>query len=350
MLKKILIIFFLILVLFLETESVFAETKPANTIAEAVVLQKNKVETKIKIINGSLNGKELSVKNVLNNSPFSPKYEAGNHVVVTISKNPDGKIFVYISDIDRKPILIFLFALFLAVTIIVARWQGLLSFLSMVFSFYIITSFIIPNIIAGTDPVIAVTLGAILFIPASFLLSHGINKKTFVAIISTFIVLILAGILAAIFINRAGLTGFATEEAGFLTSVSDTSHINIKSLLIAGIIIGFLAILDDITISQASVIENIYRTNDRLTFKELYKRGMAVGRDHIASLVNTLILVYVGASLPLILLFYNNPAPFGLIINQEIIATEIIRSLIGSIGIILAVPISTFLACLSFKK
>lgn len=350
MLKKIFVVFLLILVLFVKTESIFAEIKSANTITEAIVLQKDKESTKVKIIGGPLNGKELNIKNVLNESSFSPKYETGSRVIVTLSKNPDGKIFAYISDINRKPVLIFLFAIFLAITVIVARWQGAMSFLSMVFSFYIITTFIIPNIIAGTDPIVSVILGAILFIPASYLLSHGINKKTFVAIISTFVVLILAGILAAIFINRAGLTGFTTEEAGFLTSVSDTSHINIKSLLIAGIIIGFLAILDDITISQASVIENLHKTDIRLGFKDLYNLGMAVGRDHIASLVNTLILVYVGASLPLILLFYNNPAPVGLILNQEIIATEIIRSLVGSIGIILAVPISTFFACLSFKR
>ena len=164
----------------------------------------------------------------------------------------------------------------------------------------------------------------------------------------TLIALIITGILSSVFVEAARLTGFASEEAGFLRVARQM--INIKGLLLAGIIIGVLGILDDITISQSAIVFQLKEANKKLKFNELYKRAMNVGQDHISSMVNTLVLVYAGASLPLLLLFIDNPQPFFEVINYEIIADEIVRTLVGSIGLILAVPITTLIAALVSNK
>jgi uncharacterized membrane protein len=127
-------------------------------------------------------------------------------------------------------------------------------------------------------------------------------------------------------------------------------NINLKSLLLAGMIIGLFGILDDITISQAAIVDKLIKTNDKMSLKEIFFHAMDVGKDHIASLVNTLMLVYAGASLPLFLLFYNSNVTFSQAVNSENIATEIVRTLVGSIGLIASVPLTTFLACIFLKK
>jgi uncharacterized membrane protein len=213
-------------------------------------------------------------------------------------------------------------------------------------SFLVIFIFILPKISAGANPVGIAILGALMIIPPTFFLSHGLNKKTLVAMGGTLIALIITGILANIFVEAAKLTGFASEEAGFL-QVAKGGAINMKGLLLAGIIIGLLGVLDDVTVSQAAIVFQLKEANDRLKFNQLYQRAMRVGQDHIASMINTLILVYAGASLPLLLLFLDNPHPFSEVVNYEIIADEVVRTLVGSIGLILAVPLTTLIASLA---
>jgi len=192
------------------------------------------------------------------------------------------------------------------------------------------------------------TLGSLLIIPLTFYLSHGFNKKTTVAVFGTLISLVLTGLLAKYFVGWARLTGFASEEAGFL-QVMRPGLVSMKGLVLAGIIIGVLGVLDDITIAQAAVVEQLRQTDPNLAPEDLFWRAMRVGQDHIASMVNTLVLVYAGAALPLLLLFVDTSSPFREIINHEAIAEEIIRTLVGSIGLIAAVPITTFLAVWLFR-
>lgn len=361
MIKKILMSFIAFVAFFFFATLSFAE-EPLNTIEEARVLKI--VETKeinpqtktpvrnvrVKLLTGSLKDMEFTVVDNIIQAPFQLKYKTGDKVVVTVSKTPGGTTGVYISDVDRKPMMLLLFAIFILFTIVVSRWQGVTSLIGMAISFYVITAFMIPNIFAGNDPLLMAVFSSLIILPATFYLAHGVNRKTNVAVVSSFITLVFAGGLAFLFTELTKLTGMTTEEAVFLSSTTGTTHIDIKNLLLAGILIGFLAIMDDITISQASVVESLHKSNPRLTFKELFGHAMAVGRDHVASLVNTLVLVYVGASFPLILLFYNTQTSIGLVANQEIIATEIVRTLVGSIGIIAAVPISTYLACVFVKR
>jgi len=309
------------------------------------VMQKKQLYQKLEltVMSGSQENKKIIVEN--GNMPLAneQKYHLDDKVIVSTMKGMDGKIIYYISDYMRRDVLIILFVIFILVTIFIAKWRGLMSLLGMAISFLIIFSFILPQIASGANPVEIAILGSLVIIPVSFFLSHGFNRKTFVAIVGTLIALVITGILSNIFVDTAHLTGFASEEAGFLQVIKQGT-INMKGLLLAGIIIGVLGVLDDITISQSSIVFQLKETNSRLTMDELYKRAMDVGQDHISSMVNTLILVYTGAALPLLLLFINNPHPFSEIINYEIIADEIVRTLVGSIGLVLSVPITTFVA------
>jgi uncharacterized membrane protein len=297
------------------------------------------------VTKGSIKDKKIVIEN--GNIPVANnlKYKVSDKVIVTFSKDFEGNDYFYITDYIRRDSLVWLFMIFVVVAVVIAKWRGILSLVGMGISFLVIFSFILPKISSGSNPVEIAILGSLIIIPVSFFLSHGFNKKTMVAIAGTLIALIITGILANMFVEAAKLTGFASEEAGFL-QVAKQGAINIKGLLLAGIIIGVLGVLDDITISQSAIVFQLKEANEKLKFNELYKRAMNVGQDHISSMVNTLVLVYTGAALPLLLLFIDNPHPFSEIVNYEIIADEIVRTLVGSIGLILAVPITTAIASL----
>jgi uncharacterized membrane protein len=199
------------------------------------------------------------------------------------------------------------------------------------------------------DPVLIATLASAMIIPITFYMSHGISKKTTIAVAGTLIALLITGLLGKLFSELAHLNGLSTEESGML-AVLKGGEINLKGILLAGIVIGALGVLDDITISQAAIVEQLREAASKAKFGEIYGRAMKVGRDHITSMINTLILVYAGASLPLLLIFVDNPHPLREIINYEFIAEEIVRTLVGSIGLIVAVPITTFLAAMAYRK
>jgi len=297
----------------------------------------------ILITKGSLKDEKITIEN--GNLPMSnlQKYKVGDELVINYGKDFEGNDTFYITDYVRRSALLWLFVIFVIIAVAIGRWQGMTSLFGMGISFLVIFKFILPKISAGSDPVQVAILGSLVIIPATFLLSHGVNKKTGIAIMGTLISLVVTGVLANAFVEASRLTGFASEEAGFLQAYKP-GLINIKGLLLAGIIIGVLGVLDDITISQSAIVQQLKAANPKLKAGELYKKAMAVGKDHIASMVNTLVLVYTGAALPLLLLFIDNPHPFSEVVNYEIIADEVVRTLVGSVGLILAVPITTFIA------
>lgn len=294
-------------------------------------------------LNGEYKDKYLQIENGIYDQANTLKYKKGDNVVVLVTNFENGESMYVISDYVRRPFLYLLFSLFIIVSILIAGKWGLYSFLGMAYSFYVIFVFILPMILKGYDAVLVSVVGSIFIIPVTFFLSHGVNKKTLSAIIGTSITMVVIGILAYFSVELAKLTGFAVEEAGFLQYQLGGS-VSMKGILLAGIIISSLGILDDITVSQASIVDELKKANPKLSQKQLFLRSMNVGRDHISSMVNTLVLVYTGASLPLLLLFINNPHPFNEIINYEIVADEIVRTLVGSIGLILAVPITSYTA------
>ncbi|HVF68934.1 MAG TPA: YibE/F family protein, partial [Xanthomonadales bacterium] len=217
------------------------------------------------------------------------------------------------------------------------------SLVGMAVSFLMIFFVVLPQILKGHDPITVAILSSLVIIPVSFYMTHGVNKKTTSAVMGTVISLVITGLLANFFVNIGHLTGFTSDEASFLETAKKGA-VQMKGLLLAGIIIGALGVLDDITISQSAIVFQLRNTSEKLKFWQVYKKAMDIGRDHIASMVNTLVLVYTGAALPLLLIFIDNPRPFTEIINYEMISEEIIRTIVVSIGLILAVPLVTLIA------
>jgi uncharacterized membrane protein len=218
----------------------------------------------------------------------------------------------------------------------------------MAASLLVIIRFIIPGILSGHHPVLISIIGALAIMVPMLYLSHGVSRKTTVALIGIVLSLGLSAALASLSIAASKLSGAATEESAMIRALTE-GRINAEGLLLAGIIVGALGVLDDVAVAQASTVFELRRANPRLHRLDLFRRGMNVGRDHIASTVNTLVLAYAGAALPLLILLANQPEPLGILINREFIATEVVRTLVGSIGIVAAVPATTLLAALAAR-
>lgn len=334
----------LVVVLLFFPGVVFAQTEDDYFEASVVNVDDERGSILIVGTNGDYKGLEMEVNTMQLPSNLARIIKNGDKVVAL---KVEGETSQYvITDFIRQDALGLLFVVFAVIAVLVGKKWGAASILGMAYSFIIIFNVLIPSVVSGNDPVVSAVFASTLIVPVTFYLSHGISRKTHIAIVSTIVSLVVTGVLAALFIEAAHLTGYAQEEALFLGG----NNYNMKGILLAGIIIGVLGVLDDITISQASVVEELSDANKKAPSLELYRRAMNVGRDHISSLVNTLVLVYTGASLPLLLLFYESSRGIGDFINIEMVADEIVRTLVGSIGLILAVPLTTFIASFSVKK
>jgi len=202
--------------------------------------------------------------------------------------------------------------------------------------------FIVPRIASGSDPLLTSLIGSYVIACTSLYLAHGFKKRTTIALLSTCITLALAAIAAVLSVKFTMLFGMGSEESMYLQT-GQFAGVNLRGLLIGGFIIGALGVLDDMTTAQTAAIDEVSKANPSLTFQELKNAGFSVGKEHIASLINTLALAYVGASLPLMLLFQENSGlPLWMVVNSETIAEEIVRTLVGSTTLLLAVPISTW--------
>ncbi len=273
-------------------------------------------------------------------------YQLNQQVVV---QQPEGLTSWIITDFFRIPALAQLSLIFITLVILIGKWWGVRSLISLASSFVVIFGLVLPLIIQGFNPLLITLIGSLIIVPTTFYLSHGWKVKTHIAIAGTLIALFSAGLLATIFMDNTYLTGFASEEAGFL-SVMTKNQLDIRGLLLAGIIISLLGTLDDVAISQASFVQQLKEADPKMSFRELFIRAMRVGQDHISSMVNTLVLVYAGASLPLLLLFLTSDTSISQVLNLEIVAEEIVRTLSGSIGIVLAAPITTLIAASVFTN
>ncbi len=259
------------------------------------------------------------------------------------------KDFFYIVDHYRLPKIIWLVVIFLGLALFFGGKRGFTSIFGLLVTLVIIFWGMIPRIIAGSDPLVVSAVGALGITLTSLYIAHGFNRRTTLALISTLLCLGAAFIVDLAFVRFAGLSGSGTEETFYL-QFSLTS-INLKNLLLGGIIIGVLGVLDDVTTGQTAAVEEIHRANPSLNFKELYKRGLSVGREHIASLINTLLLAYVGASFPLLLLFATQKSQgLSLALNSAFISEEIVRTLVGSCILVIAVPLSTAVSAYYFSK
>jgi uncharacterized membrane protein len=298
---------------------------------------------KVLITRGTQKGERVEIEVETPIETKERKYEAGDHVEISFFENEEGASYYNITDYVRRGGLLSLFIVFTILAVAVASKRGLYSLISMALTFIIIVKIFLPLLVSGRNPILITVLLSIVVIPLTFYLSHGFKKHTTVAILSTLISLVITGILAQIFINAAYLRGFSSEDAFFLQNLNG-GDFDLKGILLGGIIVGLVGILDDISIAQSSLIYKLAEENPNLSFPEIFTKSMDLGRNHIASMINTLILVYAGSSLPLMLLFVRGESKFGEIINNELIATEIVHTLIGSIGLIITVPITALLA------
>ncbi|MGE0058527.1 MAG: YibE/F family protein [Dehalococcoidia bacterium] len=297
----------------------------------------------------SVDGQQVTVEQVISAvDPVTKDFEAGDSVLVTRQEGPNGDVY-FLSDHARGFPLWTLAIAFCLFVIAVARWQGAFSLLGMVFSTAIILRFIIPGIVSGGDPVLISVIGALAIMSSSLFLSHGVGTKTFVAFAGTAACLAITALLASFVIGFAKLTGLADEHSITLQIVTGGA-INAEGLLLGGIIIGALGVLDDVTVAQASAVFELHRANSAMGVGGLFSRGMTIGRDHIASTVNTLFLAYAGAALPLLIILSLQTEPAGILLNREFLATEIARTIVGSIGIVAAVPITTAIAAWAAQR
>jgi len=215
----------------------------------------------------------------------------------------------------------------------------------MVFSLAVIIGYIIPHILSGEDPVRVSVIGSAILLGLTLYLTYGWNLKTHASVVSMLIVLLLTGTLAFAFVVFARLSGMGDENNMFLMQMLQT-RLNLRGLLLGGIIIGALGILDDLVTTQSSAVFELHGANPSLGFRGLYARAMRIGQDHVAATVNTLVLAYAGASLPMLMMFSLGGGDYGYLVNFSFIAEEIVRTLVGSLGLIAAVPLTTVTAIL----
>jgi uncharacterized membrane protein len=306
-------------------------------------------ELEVSVQSGPERGQKILISTT-NDADAKQQWYSLNDLVVLSKVTVNGEVQYIIAESYRLPTLGILVTIFIALAVVFAGRKGFTSLLGLMFSILVLAKYVAPQILAGANPILIGLSAAIVIAVIALYLAHGINKNTSVALLSTLITLGIASLMASLSISASKLLGLGSEEAYYLQA-GFSEIINLKGLLFAGIIIGTLGVLDDVTTSQVAAVDELQKANPNLSFKELFKRGSNIGREHIASLINTLVLAYAGASLPLFLLFViNNTQPLWVILNSEFVAEELVRTLVGSSALILAVPISTSLAAYLLKK
>jgi len=301
---------------------------------------------RVELLEGEYQGILMEIdygrRGVLSNAVY---LQAGDNILVTVGSRPDGVLTVYFVDFVRSDSLLWLTAIFVLVILLISRWKGLRSLLSMAFSLLVIIGYIIPHILAGEDPLRVSIIGSVILLGVTLYLTYGWNLKTHAAVVSMIFVLLITGTLAVLFVFFARLTGSGDENALFLMQMLNT-QINLRGLLLGGMIIGALGVLDDLVTTQASAVFELHRANEALGFRALFQSAMRIGQDHVAATVNTLVLAYAGAALPMLLMFSLGRGNYGFLVNFEFIAEEIVRTLVGSLGLVTAVPLTTAIAIL----
>jgi len=298
----------------------------------------------VRVESGSLAGQEIAVEEgTVNIISQERLFHPGDRVYLERVLGPDGDRF-YVSDFVRTGPLLWIGALFAGLVLLIGRGRGMRSLLGTLFSLAVIFGFILPQISAGRDPVGVSVAGSVVLLAVSTYLVYGWTPKAHAAVAGMMLSLVLTGLLAWLFVGASRLTGLG-EEGGFLVMALGPG-VNLRGLVLGGIIIGSLGVLDDVCVGQASAVFELVNANRELGWQALFRSSLNIGRDHIAAMVNTLLLAYVGASMPLMLAFTVYQEPVWRRINREPIAEEIVRTLVGSVGLILAVPITGLIASL----
>jgi uncharacterized membrane protein len=274
----------------------------------------------------------------------SRQLDKGQGVVVAYAPDAPRDLQYSVTDVDRQFPMLLLAGIFALAVVLVGRMRGVMALIALAVSFAVLTLFILPAILQGSNPLIVAVIGASAIMLVALYLCHGLTARTSVAVLGTLVSLLLTGLLGSLFIGWASLTGNTDDNTGLIHGLYP--NIDMSGLLLAGIIIGSLGVLDDVTVTQTSAVWELRQADPGMGPRALYRAGIRIGRDHIASVVNTLVLAYAGAALPLLLLFSIAQSSVGTVATSELVAVEIVRTLVGSIGLVAAVPVTTALASL----
>ncbi len=299
-------------------------------------------QVRVELKSGSKVGQVVSFENDL------VMLEPGNRIFVNRLIAIDGEEYYTFKDIERRTQLAVLGVVLLVLVVVFAGWQGTRAILSLVFSIAAILVLLVPALLAGYDPALASFGIAAVILGVTLFVTHGIRPHVTIAYFGTMLAVGVTCLVAWLSVDWLGLTGFSADASVYLNFATG-GQLDLAGLLLGSIIIGLLGVLDDVSITQASVVQELRRANNSLGWRALYERSVRVGRDHVGSLVNTLALAYVGAALPLVLLFAQSGAPLLDVLNQEVIAAELLRIVVGSMGLILAVPLTSLLAAHYFS-
>lgn len=271
----------------------------------------------------------------------APEISAGDRVVLQSNQDASADQRYVIVDFQRGPVLWALAAAFAIAVVALARWRGVAALVGLLASLGILTVFVLPATLAGEPPLWVAVVGGAAIAMVTMPLAHGPSLRTGVALLSTLVTLLLIALLGDIVIRLGSFTG-VDEDSVFLQGFG--IDVDLRGLLLAGLVIGALGVLDDVTITQTAAVTEVHAADPTLSRRRLLASGLRVGRDHVAATVNTLVLAYAGAALPLLLLFTVSGTGLGQILTNELVAQEVVRTLVGAIGIVAAVPLSTALA------
>lgn len=297
----------------------------------------------VQFLNGDMKGKSVEIEN-----DYIQLQKGDTAYILKTVRSEDSKELYSLRDPYRIDVLIYLAIAFLILVIIFGGIQGIRGLISLLGSLILIGYILLPGILKGISPIILITVVASLIIVIGSYITHGFNRTTSAAVVSMIVTVIFTGVLALYVVDMAQLSGFESDEAIYLNQATK-GIINFQGLLLGGIMIGLLGVLYDVAIGQAVSVEELYTINPKANKKHVYKRVLRMGREHIGALINTLAIAYVGVSLPLLLLFSTSTIDPLIIINKEVFSAEIVRTLVGSIGLVLAVPITTLISVFMVK-
>jgi len=317
-----------------EVVEILAETEREIIGTEATAL----VQTvRVQLLSGEEKGSLVNFDNDLT------VLKEGDTIFVNHLITVNGDEYYEFKDVDRRGVLVGLALLLAVLLVLFAGVQGVRALLGLAGSIVAILFLLVPALLAGYPPVLASIGIAGVVLAFALFLTHGVRTSSAIAFCGTFAAVLVTSAIATLWVGAARLTGFGSDASIYL-NFSTSGTLDFSALLLGSIIIGMLGVLDDVAVTQVSVVEELKAANKMFRQADLYRRAIRVGRDHVASLVNTLAFAYVGAALPLVLLLARTDASFGMLVNQEMVAAEIVRIIVGSIGLILTVPLTTMIA------
>lgn len=298
----------------------------------------------VRLTSGSDRGTEIETP--LPSGPGSSEVEEGDGVLLIESSTPEGEVYSIV-DHQRSTELWILAGAFALAVVAFGRLRGLSALAGLAVTFTVLIFFVVPAILQGEPPLLVAIVGSAAVMLTVLYLTHGFSLSTTVAVLGTLASLALTGGLAALTVGAMHLSGVADDLSTFLSS---TQTLNMQGLLLAGIVIGSLGVLDDVTVTQSATVGELARADPSYGIRDLYRAGMRVGRSHIASVINTIVLAYAGSALPLLILIVANRDPLGEVVTDQVIAQELVRSAVATLGLIAAVPITTLLAAYAARE